>query len=171
MGLFETEFHAFLPLFDEKIAAWLITVNVTSLSSQNSATPAHSRANSSLRHWLLLWGHDLKRMIGVVALAAAVLGAMAVAGYAAPGQCTVSGYSAFDCDVVTDGGGLTFGLPDGRTFAFALMEEGVGMGYLIEADAAPGARPEEIHDLLAVDGKPGCWAREDEFEFCVLIEQ
>ena len=104
-------------------------------------------------------------------VATLIWGAMAVAGYAAPGQCTVSGYGAFDCDVVTDGGGLTFGLPDGRTFAFALMQEGVGSGYLIEADAAPGSRPDELQDLLPVDGKDGCWAHEDDFEFCVLIEQ
>ncbi|MDB5615659.1 MAG: hypothetical protein JWQ22_3312 [Devosia sp.] len=110
-------------------------------------------------------------MIRVVALAAAGLGVTTLAGYAAPGQCTVSGYGGFDCDVVTDGGGLTFGLPHGRTFAFALMEEGVGTGYLIAGDAAPGARPKAIQDMTAVDGKPECWARADEFEFCALIEQ
>ena len=104
-------------------------------------------------------------------VATLIWGAMAVAAYAAPGQCTVTGYDTFDCDVALDGGGLTFGLPDGRTFAFALAEDGVGTGYLMAADGAPGTRPEELHGLTAVDGRPGCWAREDEFEFCVLIEQ
>lgn len=110
-------------------------------------------------------------MIGVAALAAAGLGAMAVAAYAAPGQCMVTGYGTFDCDVALDGGGLTFGLPDGKTFAFALLEDGVGEAYLNAADAAPGARPVVLDGLLAVDGKPGCWAREDEFEFCVLVAE
>ncbi|SEQ01988.1 hypothetical protein SAMN05428969_1568 [Devosia sp. YR412] len=100
-----------------------------------------------------------------------IWGAMAVAAYAAPGQCTMTGYGTFDCDVALDGGGLTFGLPDGRTFAFALEQDGVGTGYLIEADAAPGSRPDEIEDLSPVDGQPGCWARDDDFAFCVLVAE
>lgn len=100
-----------------------------------------------------------------------IWGAMVVAASAAPGQCTVSGYGTFNCDVVTDGGGLTFALPDGRTFAFALLEEGVGSAYLIAGDAAPGALPEELRGFAAVDGKPGCWARDEDFEFCVLVAE
>lgn len=109
----------------------------------------------------------------VVAAAGAVagLGLMAVAAAAAPGQCTVTGYGTFDCDVVTDGGGLTFDLPDGRTFAFALLEEGRGSAYLIGADAAPGSLPEELAGFAAVDGQPGCWARDEDFEFCVLVAE
>ena len=100
-----------------------------------------------------------------------IWGAMAMAAYAMPGQCTVTGYDTFDCDIALDGGGLTFGLPDGQTFAFSLDEDGAGTGYLIAADAAPGSRPDEIGGLVAVDGRPGCWARDDDFEFCVLIEE
>ena len=96
-------------------------------------------------------------------------GAMVVAASAAPGQCVVTGFGTFDCDVAVDGGGLTFELPDGQTFAFAVDEDGVGTGYLTAADAAPGARPDEEEDLVAVDGKPGCWARDDDFEFCALV--
>ena len=107
-------------------------------------------------------------LAGVVA--AAGLGLMTVMASAAPGQCSVTGLDTFDCEVVLDGGGLTFDLPDGRTFAFAVMEEGQGTGYLIAADAAPGSLPNALPGLVAVEGKPGCWARDD-FEFCAMIEQ
>lgn len=100
-----------------------------------------------------------------------IWGAMVLAASAAPGQCTVSGYDTFDCDVALDGQGLTFGLPDGRTFAFALTGEDEGAAYLIDADAAPGSLPEELRGFAAVDGKPGCWARDEDFEFCVLVEE
>lgn len=108
-------------------------------------------------------------MAGVVA--AAGLGLMTAMAAAAPGQCTVTGFGAFDCDVVLDGGGLTFELPDGRTFAFALIEEGVGTGYLIAADAAPGARPTELAGFKPVAEKPGCWARGEDFEFCAMVAE
>lgn len=104
-------------------------------------------------------------------VATLIWGAMVVAASAAPGQCMVTGYGTFDCDVALDGGGLTFGLPDGRVFSFAVIEEGGGTAYLIAADAAPGARPEELAGFVAVDGKPGCWARDEDFEFCVMVAQ
>ena len=116
-------------------------------------------------------GKDLKRMIWATAVAAAVTGAMATLAMAAPGQCTVTGYDTFDCDVALDGGGLTFELPDGRTFAFTLVEEGVGTAFLIAADAEPGERPEELRAFTAVEGRPGCWARDEDYEFCVLVQQ
>ena len=90
---------------------------------------------------------------------------------AAPGQCTVTGFDTFDCDVALDGGGLTFALPDGTTFAFTLIEEGVGTAFLIAADAEPGQRPEELREFRAVDGQPGCWARDEDYQFCVLVQQ
>lgn len=90
---------------------------------------------------------------------------------AAPGQCTVTGYNTFDCDVALDGSGLTFELPDGRVFAFTVIEEDVGTAFLIDDDAEPGQRPEELHEFRAVEGKPGCWAREQDYEFCVLVRQ
>lgn len=100
------------------------------------------------------------------------MGAMAApAAAATPGQCTVSGYDTFECDVALDGGGLTFELPDGKTFAFTLVEEGMGTVYLVEADAAPGALPEELRGFRALEGQPGCWAREGDFTFCVLVQQ
>lgn len=105
-------------------------------------------------------------------LAAALLwGAMNAAAFAAPAQCEVTGYGTFDCDVALDGGGLTFGLPDGRTFAFALTEADAGLAYLIEADARPGQRPDELRQFRAVDGEAGCWARDADYRFCVLLKE
>ncbi|WP_332685916.1 hypothetical protein [Devosia sp.] len=97
--------------------------------------------------------------------------AMVVAAAAAPGQCSVTGYDSFDCDVALDGGGLTFELPDGAIFAFAVIEDGMGEGYVIAADAAPGQPPQVLRDLRPVDGQPGCWARDEDYQFCVLLEQ
>jgi hypothetical protein len=110
-------------------------------------------------------------MILATAIMAAATGAMVTMAAATPGQCTVTGYDTFDCDVALDGGGLTFALPDGTTFAFTLTEEGVGTAFLIAADAAPGQPPEALHEFRAVDGRPGCWARDEDYEFCVLVEQ
>jgi hypothetical protein len=104
-------------------------------------------------------------------MAAALAIGIAVAA-AAPGQCTISDLGSFSCDVAVDGDGLTFSLPDGRIFAFALDEDGAGgTGYLIDMDASPGKRPEEVGQLVPVEGKPGCWARDDEFRFCAMVEQ
>jgi hypothetical protein len=98
-------------------------------------------------------------------------GAMAMAASAAPGQCAVTGYGTFDCDVVLDGGGLTFGLPDGGIFAFALVSEAAGEAYLIAPGSAPGQPPQTLRELRPVEGEPGCWARGDEFEFCALVAE
>jgi hypothetical protein len=116
-------------------------------------------------------GKDLKRLIWAAALAVAGCGAMVSLAAAAPGQCMVSGYDTFDCDVALDGGGLTFTLPDGQIFAFTLIEEGVGMAYLIDPKAAPGQRPAELREFRAVAGEPGCWARDEDYQFCVLVQQ
>lgn len=104
-------------------------------------------------------------------MAVATCGAMVTLAAAAPGQCTITGYDTFDCDVALDGGGLTFTLPDGQIFAFTLIEDGVGTAYLIDPEAVPGRRPQELHEFRAVEGKPGCWAREEDYEFCVLVQQ
>jgi hypothetical protein len=97
---------------------------------------------------------------------------MAVAAVAAPGQCTFADYGTFDCDVTVDGGGLTFGLPDGKTFVFAQIEDGEGLGYLIGADAGPGARPKELGELAPANGEAGCWESSDgDYKFCVLVEE
>jgi hypothetical protein len=100
-----------------------------------------------------------------------IWGAMAVAAGAAPAQCSVTGYDSFACDVALDGGGLTFELPDGGIFAFTLVEAGVGTAFVSAADARPGQPPRELREFRAVEDRPGCWARGDEFEFCVLVEQ
>jgi len=110
-------------------------------------------------------------MILATAIMAAATGAMVTLAAGAPGQCTVTGYDTFDCDVALDGGGLTFVLPDGKTFAFTLTEDGVGTAFLIAADARPGQVPEALREFRAVEGRPGCWARGDDFEFCVLVAQ
>ena len=97
---------------------------------------------------------------------------MAVAAVAAPGQCTFADYGTFDCEVTVDGGGLTFGLPDGQIFVFAQIEDGEGLGYLIGADAKPGERPKELGELVPVDGEPGCWeSTGKDYKFCVLVEE
>lgn len=118
----------------------------------------------------LLWGQDLKRVIWATAFVAAAFGMVVVAA-AAPGQCSVTGYDNFDCDVALDGGGLTFDLPDGGIFAFTVIEEDLGEVYLIAADAAPGQPPRVLRDFRPLDGQPGCWARDADYQFCVLLEQ
>lgn len=96
--------------------------------------------------------------------------ALAGPSWAVSGQCSLTGYEAFDCDVETDGGGLTFALPDGQTLAFALVEEGQGLGYLIPADAAPGQRPRELGTFLSIPNEAGCWqSQSDEMKFCALV--
>jgi hypothetical protein len=104
---------------------------------------------------------------------AALLGlALAVPALAAPGQCSVTGYDTFECDVSVDGGGLTFGLPDGQIFAFALVAADEGLGYRIAADAAPGQRPVELGTFRPVEGEPGCWLGErDGTKFCAALVQ
>ena len=120
----------------------------------------------------LLWGQDLKRMISAIAVGAVVAGMVTMA-VAAPGQCTVTDFGSFDCDVVLDGGGLTFGLPDGQNFAFALVAEDEGLAYLISPDAAPGVRPKELGTYRPAEGETGCWisARDSDDRFCVLVAE
>lgn len=96
--------------------------------------------------------------------------ALAAPALAVSGQCSLTGYDAFDCDVTTDGGGLTFVLPDGRTFAFALIEDGEGLGYRIDADAKPGQRPEELGSFAPLPEEPGCWQSDrNETKFCAMV--
>lgn len=84
----------------------------------------------------------------------------------------MTGYGTFDCDVSADGGGLTFGLPDGATFVLGVDAEGTGTGYRIEADAAPGRQPEGLGHFDPIPGKPGCWLGTREgTEICAAIEQ
>jgi hypothetical protein len=92
---------------------------------------------------------------------------------AAPGQCSMTGYDSFDCAVGMDGAGLTFALPDGQTFVFALVEEGEGLGYLIAADAAPGERPDELGTFTSDQSQPGCWIseRDEDDRFCVMVAE
>jgi hypothetical protein len=130
---------------------------------------------STLAAYLLafaLGAVNLRRVLGAAVLGAVVAGMMAVAAVAASGQCTFADCGTFDCDVTVDGGGLTFGLPDGKTFVFAQIEDGEGLGYLIGADAKPGARPKELGELAPVDGEAGCWESTDrDYKFCVLVEE
>ena len=110
----------------------------------------------------------MKIMITGAMLAASL--AFAAPALAVSGQCSLTGYDEFDCDVATDGGGLTFALPDGQTFAFVLVEENQGIGYLIAADARPGQLPEDLGTFAPLPDEPGCWlAERDEAKFCALV--
>ena len=110
----------------------------------------------------------MKILITGAMLAASL--ALAAPALAASGQCSLTGYDAFACDVETDGGGLTFALPDGRTFAFALIGENEGLGYLIGADVAPGQIPDELGAFAPLPDEPGCWqAEQDDTRFCALV--
>lgn len=98
--------------------------------------------------------------------------ALAAPAAAAPGQCMMTGYDDFACDVSVDGGGISFALPDGQLFVFAQQLDGAGLGYRIAADVAPGDRPDELGAFTPVDGEPGCWFGEkDEITFCAALEQ
>ncbi|MCS6760292.1 MAG: hypothetical protein MO852_16210 [Candidatus Devosia euplotis] len=91
---------------------------------------------------------------------------------AEPGQCKVSGFGAFDCDLARDGSGLTFAFPDGHVFAFALVGEGEGLAYLSPADVAPGAYPTELGRMMPASDAPGCWVGgKGGFVFCVQVAQ
>lgn len=97
---------------------------------------------------------------------------LAVPAVAAPGQCSMTGYGEFACDVNVDGGGITFALPDGETFVFAHEADGVGLGYVIPADPQPGRRPSELGRFVPVTGQPGCWLGDDDaITFCASLEQ
>lgn len=96
--------------------------------------------------------------------------ALAAPALAVSGQCSLTGYDEFDCEVETDGGGLTFALPDGQTFAFALVEENEGLGYLLAADAKPGQLPEELGTFTPLADEPGCWqAERNDTKFCAMV--
>lgn len=96
--------------------------------------------------------------------------ALAAPALAVSGQCSLTGYDEFDCEVETDGAGLTFALPDGQTFAFALTEENQGLGYLLAADAKPGQLPDELGAFTPIADEPGCWqAERNETKFCALV--
>ncbi|MGV8831995.1 MAG: hypothetical protein ACOH2N_08475 [Devosia sp.] len=103
---------------------------------------------------------------------ALVWGAMVSGAMAEPGQCTVNGFGTFDCDLSRDGGGLTFPLPDGQVFAFALIGDDQGLGYLTPADEGPGSHPQELGAMTPAPDAPGCWiGGKDGFAFCALVAQ
>ena len=108
-------------------------------------------------------------MTGAVLVAGFALAAPAAA---APGQCSMTGFDSFSCDVSVDGGGLTFALPDEQVFVFAHAADGEGQGYLLPVETEPGQRPKELGLFEPVEGEPGCWlgARND-IKFCAAIEQ
>jgi hypothetical protein len=110
-------------------------------------------------------------MRNIVTGAALTLGlALAVPANAAPGQCQVTGYGDFPCEVNVDGGGITFALPDGQTFVFAHEADGEGQGYLIDAEPQPGRYPKELGRFAPVTGQEGCWYGEkDGITFCALL--
>lgn len=81
----------------------------------------------------------------------------------------MSGFEIFDCEIARDGAGVTFALPDGRVFSFALVSETEGQGYIGEADAP---YPEELGTMTPADDAPGCWVGgKDGFAFCAQVAQ
>ncbi|MFD1251413.1 MULTISPECIES: hypothetical protein [Devosia] len=105
---------------------------------------------------------------------AALAFGLALAGVAnaAPGQCSMTGFDSFDCDVVVDGGGITFDLPDGSTFVFAHVADGAGLGYRIAPEARPGQLPEELGAFAPIEAEPGCWLGDkDNLKFCAAVLQ
>lgn len=104
---------------------------------------------------------------------AAVMASMVGAAHGAPGECTVTGFGRFDCDLTLDGAGLTFTLPDGSGFVFALVEPYEGLGYLISENAKPGQKPRELGSFSPVEGQDGCWAsrRDEDYQFCAAVAQ
>ncbi len=102
----------------------------------------------------------------VVAL---VWSAMAGVAMAEPARCTVSDLGTFDCELARDGSGLTFALPDGRVFSFALVGDGEGLGYLSGPDTS---YPAELGTMTPSADAPGCWVGgKDGFSFCVQVAQ
>lgn len=96
--------------------------------------------------------------------------ALAGPALAVSGQCSLTGYDEFACEIETDGGGLTFALPDGQTFVFALFEENEALGYLIPADAKPGQAPKELGIFVPLADETGCWqAERDDTKFCAMV--
>jgi hypothetical protein len=112
----------------------------------------------------------MMKILSGVALAFGL--ALVAPAMAVPGQCSMTGFGEFPCDVVVDGGGLTFALPDGRALVFAHSGDGQGQGYLIAADAERGQRPEELGMFVPVENELGCWnGAQDEITFCAATAQ
>ena len=89
--------------------------------------------------------------------------------HAEPAQCSASGFGDFDCELARDGGGLTFALPDGRVFAFALVSDTEGLGYI---GAAGALYPDELGTMTPAPDAPGCWVGgKDDFSFCAQVAQ
>lgn len=102
---------------------------------------------------------------------AVLLAGLALAGpaMAEPGQCSMTDYGSFECDVTADGGGVSFALPDGQVFVFVHVAEGAGPAFLI---SEPGRVPHALGDFAPVEGEPGCWHNEaDTRKFCAAILQ
>lgn len=98
--------------------------------------------------------------------------ALAAPAAAAPGQCSMTGYGEFACDVNVDGGGITFSVPGGETFVFVHEANGEGAGFLIPAEPTPGRRPAELGRFAPAEGQPGCWfGDKDDITFCAALEQ
>lgn len=118
----------------------------------------------------MLLGDCMKYLLSGAALIAGF--ALAVPASAAPGQCSMTGFDSFDCDVTVDGGGISFALPDGRTFVFAHIADGEGLGYMIPSDVQPGRSPVELGTFTPVEDEPGCWSGgKEETKFCAAISQ
>jgi hypothetical protein len=84
-------------------------------------------------------------------------------------QCSVTDFGTFDCELSRDGGGLTFALPDGRVFSFALVSETEGLGYLAAPDTA---YPTELGTMTPAHHAPGCWVGgKDNFAFCAQVAE
>lgn len=97
--------------------------------------------------------------------------AMVSPAAAAPGQCLLTGFESFPCDVVVDGASLAFDLPDGRRFAVVFDAAGQGTAFARRPDAAPGTRPDDLGRFEPVEGEPGCWQKlRLQTRFCVMVE-
>lgn len=91
---------------------------------------------------------------------------------AEPALCSVTGFESFDCELSRDGGGVSFVLPDGQVFAFALLAPDVGEGYLSAEDAPEGSYPRELGAMTQAVDAPGCWVGgKDGFAFCVEMAE
>ncbi|WP_169195126.1 hypothetical protein [Devosia sp. MC1541] len=98
--------------------------------------------------------------------------ALAVPALGASGECSLTGYDSFACDVAVDGGGITFALPNGDTFVFAHEADGAGLGYVIAADSQPGRSPAQLGRFFPVADRDGCWfAPIKEITFCASIAE
>lgn len=112
----------------------------------------------------------MKTYLTGVALGAGL--ALAAPALGAPGQCSMTGYESFACEISADGGGITFTLPDGQFFAFVHTGDGEGPGYLTPADPTPGHSPRLLGSFAPAMAAPGCWRdAERDITFCAAIEQ